>query len=76
MAKRVAKKAAKKRPRPGPTSSSAWKKKILSRIASDVRRARSRTSPRGLDNYYKDGGGVYGKGSFGKSERPRARKKT
>jgi hypothetical protein len=54
---------------------SAWKKKILKRIATDIRRAKGRKgSPRGLNSYYKDGGGIYGKGSFGKSELPRAHK--
>ena len=48
------------------------KSAILKKIASEVAYIGNR---RGLNSYYKDpgggGGGIYGKGSFGKSEPPR-----
>jgi hypothetical protein len=47
------------------------KSAILKKIASEVAYA---GSSRGLNSYYKDpnggGGGIYGKGNFGKSEPP------
>jgi hypothetical protein len=71
VAKKVAKKARPKTPTPASAPAAAsWKKKVLTRIASDIRDARKKTSLRGLNSYYKDGGGIYGKGNFGKSERP------
>jgi len=69
---------AKRKPSRGASAgTSAWKKKILSKIAAEIRRAKGRGKKglRGLNSYYKDGGGIYGKGNFGKSERPRSRRR-
>jgi hypothetical protein len=70
---------AKRKPSRGASAgTSAWKKKILSKIAAEIRQAKGKGKKgrlRGLNSYYKDGGGIYGKGNFGKSERPRARRR-
>jgi hypothetical protein len=70
--------AKRKASRGASAGTSGWKKKILSKIAAEIRRAKGKGrkgSLRGLNSYYKDGGGIYGKGNFGKSERPRSRRR-